>query len=188
MTLASAAAVLLQGDAVGEGGVEGLVGFGEAGGLDVGDGPDGLGEVGIGEPGVQPLEGLGEAAGEDGLLEAGAFACEVFGRDVGVAEELEELDGGVFREVELVPACCFGGNAVALSGCSIVQTQGLLHLGSGVYLLPTVSDAPQDFGSEIVVLHVFKAPFGNLAQAGIPGAPRLHFKLPPEHAPSKAGR
>ena len=97
VALASIAAVLLQGDAVGEGGVERLVGLGETGRRDLGDGSCRLGQVGVGEPGVQPLEGLSEAAGEDGLLEAGAFAFEVFRRDVGVAEGLEEFDGGVFR-------------------------------------------------------------------------------------------
>ena len=107
---ASVAAVLLQGDAVGEGGVEGLVGLGEAGGGNMGDGPNRLGEVGAGEAGVEALEGLGEAADEDGLLEAGALAVEVFGRDVGVAEGLEELDGGVLGEVEFVPAGGLGGH------------------------------------------------------------------------------
>ena len=108
---ASLPAVLLQGDAVGEGGVEGLVGLGETGGLDVGDRPDGLGEVGPGEPGVQLFEGLGEAAGEDGLLEARAFPFKVFRRDVGVAEGLQQLERGVLREVQLVPAGCLGGHA-----------------------------------------------------------------------------
>ena len=46
---------------------------------------------------------------------------------------------------------------VAVSVYSVVQTKRFLHLGSGVYLLLTVSDALQDLGSEIVVLHVFKA-------------------------------
>ena len=173
VALASVAEVLLQGDAVGEGGVELLVGFGEAGGGNVGDRPDRLGEVGPGEPGVQAFEGQVEAAGEDGLLEAGAFAVEVFGRDVGVAEGLEEFDRGVFREVELVPAGGLGGHAVAVSVYSIVQTKRFLHLGSGVYLLPTVQDALQDFGSEIVVPHVFKTPLDSLAQADILGAPGL---------------
>ena len=68
VALASVAAVLLPGDAVGERGVEGLVGLGEAGRLDLGDLPCGAGEVVPGEPGVQPLEGKGEAAGEDGFL------------------------------------------------------------------------------------------------------------------------
>ena len=35
---------------------------------------------------------------------------------------------------------------VAVSVYSIVQTKRLLHLTSGVYLLPTVPDALQDFG------------------------------------------
>ena len=91
VALASVAAVLLQGDAVGEGGVEGLVGFGEAGGGNSGHGLDGPGEVGLGEPGVQPEEGGGESAGEDRFLEARAFGFQVFGRDVRVAEGLEQL-------------------------------------------------------------------------------------------------
>ena len=62
VALASVAPVLLERNAVGEGGVEGLVGLGETGSGNLGDCPDRLGEVGSGEPGVQPLEGLGEAA------------------------------------------------------------------------------------------------------------------------------
>ncbi len=58
----------------------------------------------MGEPGIQPLEGCGEAAGEDGLLEAGAFAFQLFRRDVGVVERFQQLDRGVLREVQLVPA------------------------------------------------------------------------------------
>ncbi len=57
VALASVAEVLLQGDAVGERGVELLVGLGETGQVDLGDFPHSLGEVGPGEPGVQPLEG-----------------------------------------------------------------------------------------------------------------------------------
>ena len=92
VALAPIAAVLFEGDAVGEGGVEVLVGFGEAGGGDLGDGLDGFGEVGVGEPGVQALEGGGEAVGEDGFLEARTFEVDVFRRYVGVAEELKCLD------------------------------------------------------------------------------------------------
>ncbi len=94
VALASVAAVLLQGDAVGERGVEGLVGLSETGGRDLGDRPYGLGEVGSGEPGVQPAESQGEAAGQDGLLEARTLAFEVFRRDVGVAEGLQQLGRG----------------------------------------------------------------------------------------------
>ena len=103
MALAPVAAVLLQRDAVGEGGVEGLVGFGEAGGGDLRHGLDGPGEVGLGEPGVQPKEGCAESSGEDRLLEARAFGSEVFGRDVRVAEGLQQLDRGGLGEVLLVP-------------------------------------------------------------------------------------
>ena len=116
VALASVAAVLLQGDAVGKRGVELLVGFGEAGRWDLRDRPYGVGEVGSGEPGVQPAESQGEAAGQDGVLEAGALAFEVFGRDIGVAEGLQKLDRGVFREVEFVPAGGLGGHAASVSG------------------------------------------------------------------------
>ena len=99
VALAPVAAVLLQGDAVGERGVERLVDLGEAGGGDLRHRFDRLGDVGVGEPGVQPIEGRGEAVGEDGLLEARAFGFEVFRRDVRVAQRLEQLDRGVLREV-----------------------------------------------------------------------------------------
>ena len=89
VALAPVAAVLLQGDAVGEGRVERPVGLGEARGGDLRHGLDGLGEVGVGEPGVQALEGGGEAVGEDGFLEARAFGFEVFRWDAGVAERLQ---------------------------------------------------------------------------------------------------
>ena len=51
----------------------------------------------------------------------------------------------------------------AASVYSIVQTKGFFHLSSREHLLLTVSDALQDFGGETVVLHIFKAPFDNLA-------------------------
>ena len=73
MALAPVAAVLLQRDAVGEGGVELLVGLGEAGRGDLCDRLDRRDDVGLGEPGVQALEGGGKAAGEDGLLDGRAF-------------------------------------------------------------------------------------------------------------------
>ena len=110
VALAPVAAVLLQGDAVGEGGVERLVGFGEAGGGDLGHGLHGPGEVGLGEPGVQPEEGCGEPSGEDGFLEARAFELDVFGRDVRVAEGLEQLDRGGLGEVPFVPIGRLGGH------------------------------------------------------------------------------
>ena len=116
VALAPFAAVLFEGDAVGERGVERLVGFGEAGGGDLGHRLDGLGDVGVGEPGVQALERRGEAVGEDGFLEARALGFEVFGRDVGVAEGLEQIDRGIFREVELVPAGCLRAHAASVSG------------------------------------------------------------------------
>ena len=99
----SVAAVLLQRDAVGERRVECLVGLRETGRGHLRDGLHGLRDVGLGEPGVQPLEGGREVGDEDGLLEARAFALEVFGRDVGVAASLQELDRGILRKVTLVP-------------------------------------------------------------------------------------
>ena len=116
VALPSVAAVLLQRDAVGKRRVERLVGFGETGGGDLYDGLHGLGDVGLREPGVQPLEGRGKAGGEDCLLEARAFALEVFGWDVDVAEGLQELDRGVLREVQLVPPGGLRGHMVSGSG------------------------------------------------------------------------
>ena len=116
VALASAAAVLLQGDAVGERGVELLVGLGDTGRWDLRDRPYGVGEVGSGEPGVQPAESQGEAAGQGGLRVGRAFEFEVFGRDIGVAEGLQQFDRGVFREVELVPAGGFGGHGGSTGG------------------------------------------------------------------------
>ena len=104
VALPSVAAVLLQGDAVGEGGVEPLVGLGETGRGDLSDRLDSGDDVGLGEPGVQALEGGGEAAGEDGLLQCRAFWFQVFGREVGVAKGFQEFDRGVLGEVQLVPA------------------------------------------------------------------------------------
>ena len=104
VALAPVAAVLFQRDAVGEGGVEPLVGLGETGRRDLGDRLDSCDDVGLGEPGVQALEGCGEAAGEDGFLEGRAFWLQVFGGDVGVAEGFQEFDRGVLGEVELVPS------------------------------------------------------------------------------------
>ena len=89
VALAPVAPVLLQGDAVGERGVERLVGLGEAGCGDLRYGLDGVGGVGVGEPRVQAVEGRGETVGENGFLEARAFGFEVFWRDAGVAEGLQ---------------------------------------------------------------------------------------------------
>ena len=116
VALASIAAVLFQRDAVGEGGVEPLVGLGETGRWDLGDRLDGRDDVGLGEPGVQALEGGGEAAGEDGFLEGRAFLFQVFGREVGVAEGFQEFDRGVLGEVEFVPAGGLGGHSASGSG------------------------------------------------------------------------
>ena len=71
VALAPVTTVLLQGDAVGERGVEGLAGLGEAGSGDLRHGLDGPGEVGVGEPGVQALEGGGEAVVRMGSLKLG---------------------------------------------------------------------------------------------------------------------
>ena len=54
----------------------------------------------------------GEASGEDGLLGARAFAFEVFRRDEGVAEGLQQLDRGGLREVLFVPPGGVGGHGV----------------------------------------------------------------------------
>ena len=116
MALAPVAAVLFQGNAVGEGGVELLVGLGETGRGDLGDRLDSRDDVGLGEPGVQALEGGGEATGEDGFLEGRAFWFQVFGREVGVAEGFQEFDRGVLGEVELVPAGGLGGHSGSGSG------------------------------------------------------------------------
>ena len=110
VTLAPAAAVLLDGDTVGERRVERLVRLGEAGRGHLRHGLHRLGDVRLGQPGVQPLQRGGEAAGEDGLLEAGALGLKVFRWDVGVAERLQQLDRGVLREVQLVPAGRLGGH------------------------------------------------------------------------------
>ena len=104
VALAPAAPVLLERDAVGERRVERLVRLGEAGRGHLRYRLHRLGDVRVGQPGVQPLEGRGEAAGEDGLLEARALGLEGLGRDAAVAERLQQLDGGVLREVQLVPA------------------------------------------------------------------------------------
>ena len=45
-----------------------------------------------------------EAGGQDGFLEARPFAFEVLRGEIGVAEGLQQLDGGVLAEVELIPA------------------------------------------------------------------------------------
>ena len=116
VALPPVAAVLFQRDAVGEGGVELLVGLGETGRGDLGDRLDSRDDVGLGEPGVQALEGGGEATGEDGFLEGRAFRFQVFGGEVGVAEGFEEFDRGVFGEVELVPAGGLGGHSGSGSG------------------------------------------------------------------------
>ena len=49
--------------------------------------------------------------GKDGLLEAGAGGFESFRGEVGVAEVLEQFDGGVLREVEFVPVASNGSHA-----------------------------------------------------------------------------
>ncbi len=110
VALAPAAAVLLEGDAVGERRVDPLVRLGEAGRGDLAHRLHRLGDVRLGQPGVQPFQRRGQAAGEEGLLEAGALGLEGVGRDVGVAERLEELDRGVLREAKLVPAGRLGGH------------------------------------------------------------------------------
>ena len=110
VTLAAAAPVLLERDAVGERRVERLVRLGEAGRGDLRHRLHRLGDVRLGQPRVQPLQRGGEPAGEDGLLEARALGLEGFRRDVGVAERLQQLDRRILREVQLVPAGRLGGH------------------------------------------------------------------------------
>ena len=116
VALASAAPVLLERDAVGERRVDLLVRLGEAGRRHLRHRLHRLGDVRFGQPGVQPLQGRGEAPGEDGLLEARALGLEVVGREVGVAERLQQLDRGVLREVQLVPAGRLGGHVSVWQG------------------------------------------------------------------------
>ena len=104
VALASVAAVLLQGDAVGERRVERLVRLGETRGGNLRHCFHGLGDVGLREPGIEPLQGRGEASAQDGLLDAPALRLQDFGRDTGVAEGLQQLERGVLREMQLVPA------------------------------------------------------------------------------------
>ena len=80
-----------------------LRGIEKAGRLDRGDGPNGLVRVVVGEPGIELLQRPAQPPGEDGLLERFPLGFEHLGRDVGVAERLKNLDGGIFRQVQLVP-------------------------------------------------------------------------------------
>ena len=116
VALAAVAAVLLQRDAVGERRVDCLVRLGETGRGNLRHGFHRRGDVGPEEPGVQPRERRREAAGKNRFLETRAFTIEVFGRDVGVAEGLQEFDRGVLRQVQLVPPGRLRGHAASVSG------------------------------------------------------------------------
>ena len=116
VALAAAAPVLLQRDAVGKRGVELLVGLREAGRRHLGHGPHRLRHVGLGQPRVQTLEGVGKPAGKHGLLEARAFAFQVFRRGVLVTEGPQQLHRRLLRKMALVPPGRGRAHAASVSG------------------------------------------------------------------------
>ena len=104
VSLLSVSTILLERDAVGQGGVEPLARLDEGGCGRVGDGPDRFLYIVLGEPGVEPLDSRGEPLDHDHLLERLALPFQRLGRDEGVAEGFELLDCRILGQVLLVPA------------------------------------------------------------------------------------
>ena len=61
------------------------------------------------------LSAAGEATRQDGLPEARTLELQVFRRDAGVTERLQQLDCRVLREMQLVPVGRLRGHAALRS-------------------------------------------------------------------------
>ena len=116
MVLSSITSVLLKRNTVGERRVDGFVRLGETGGGDLGHGLHGLRDVLVREPRFQSFKRRGQAVSENGDLCAAAFEFEFVWRKVGVTERLQQLDGGVLRQVQLVPPLHLWRHAASVSG------------------------------------------------------------------------
>ena len=116
MALSSIAPVLLKRDAVGERCIDSLVCLRKAGRRDLRHGFHSLRDVVVRQPEVQALERSAQPVGEDVDLRAAAFEFQFVRGEVGIAERLQQLDGRILREVQLVPPLHLRRHAASVSG------------------------------------------------------------------------